>query len=132
MKPMKLAARSVLSKYATFSGRAARSEFWWWALFTLIVIAITRLIDGAVIAPMLGFGSFEPRAGQPLSLIVSLCLVLPSIAVAARRLHDIDRSGWWLLIGLVPVVGTLVLLYFYIQPSGGPNSFGAPKTLGED
>lgn len=129
MSSLKLAVRKVLSKYAIFSGRASRSEFWWWVLFTLIVIAATRLIDGAIVGPMLGFDSFQSEAGQPLSLLVSLALLLPSIAVAARRLHDIGRSGWWLLIGLVPLIGWLVLIYFYIQPSDETNSHGSPDTF---
>lgn len=127
MNSLKLAARSVLSKYATFSGRASRSEFWLWVLFTLILMAITRLVDATVVGPMLGFGSFQPEAGQPLSLLVSLALLLPSVAVAARRLHDIGYSAWWLLIGFIPIIGVLVLIYFYVQPSEETNSFGSPE-----
>lgn len=110
------AVKSVLSRYATFSGRAVRSEFWWWVLFVLAVGAITNLIDGALVAPILGFQAFEENAGQPLSLLVSLALLLPSLAVSVRRLHDIGRSGWWILIGLIPVIGTILLIYWYAQP----------------
>jgi uncharacterized membrane protein YhaH (DUF805 family) len=121
------AVKTVLSKYATFSGRASRSELWWWILAVFILLIITRIIDGAVIAPTLGFSSFEPNAGQPLSLLVSLAFLLPNIAVGARRFHDIGKSGWWILIGLVPLVGTLVLIYFFVQPSDDANEYGPPN-----
>jgi len=119
------AAKTVLSKYATFSGRATRSEFWWWVLCAFIILSLTQVIDGALIAPMLGFEAFEENAGQPLSFLFALGLIFPNIAVGARRLHDIGKSGWWLLIGLIPVLGTLVLIYFYVQPSAPEtNEFG--------
>lgn len=122
------ASRIVLSKYVTFTGRASRSEFWWWFLALALVMLVTRLIDGAVIAPMLGFLAFQEEAGQPLSMLVALGALLPNIAVGIRRLHDTGRVGWWLLIGLIPIIGGLVLLYFYVQPSEeGENRFGAPE-----
>lgn len=131
MGQMALAVRAVLSKYATFEGRAPRSEFWWWALAVFLMFIVTRLIDGALVAPLLGFSAFAPEAGQPLSLLLALGIILPNIAVGVRRLHDTGRSGWWILIGLIPLIGTLVLLYFYIQPSeGDENSYGpVPATL---
>lgn len=116
---------TVLSKYATFSGRAARPEFWWWILFFFILTAVTQLIDATIFGPMLGFGIGDSESGQPLTVLVSLALLLPNIAVAARRLHDIGRSGWWILICLIPIIGFLVLLYWYIQPSeGDKNQYG--------
>ncbi|MEM1048610.1 MAG: DUF805 domain-containing protein [Pseudomonadota bacterium] len=119
------AVRTVLSKYATFQGRAVRSEFWFFVLFVFLLFTVLAFIEGAVLAPALGFSAFDRDAGQPLSLIASLALLLPNIAVAVRRLHDIDRSGWWLLIGFVPVLGFLVLLYWYIQPgTDGANQYG--------
>lgn len=114
---MQQSVRSVLSKYATFEGRAPRSEYWWWVLFFFILSALARFIDAILIAPMLGFDAFAENAGQPLGVLIGLALLLPSIAVSCRRLHDIGRSGWWLLIGLVPLIGGLVLLYWYVQPS---------------
>ena len=117
--------RTVLSKYATFSGRATRPEFWWWFLFAVIVGAVTNLIDAAVIAPALGFEPFQKNAGQPLSMIVGLALLLPGLAVGVRRLHDTGRSGWWILINLVLIIGTIVYLYFVLQPSEeGENQYG--------
>jgi uncharacterized membrane protein YhaH (DUF805 family) len=100
------AIKTCLGKYATFSGRASRSEFWWWFLFMVLATAA-----GSVISDKL--------AG-----LVTLATVLPYVAVTARRLHDIDRSGWWQLISLIPVIGGLVLLYWCVQPSGGANRYG--------
>ena len=122
---MQTAVKTVLGKYATFSGRAPRSEFWWFTLAVIILSIIVSIIDGAVVAPMLGFEAFAEEAGEPLRVIESLALLLPSLAVAVRRLHDIDRSGWWYLIIIVPIIGPLVLLYWYIQPgTDGSNQFG--------
>lgn len=119
------AVKTVLGKYATFEGRAARPEYWWWILAMVILFTILGVVDGALIAPLMGFEPFQKEAGQPLSLLVSLGLLLPNLALAVRRLHDTDRSGWWLLIGLIPIVGSLVLLVFYILPgTQGQNRFG--------
>lgn len=119
--------RTVLGKYATFSGRAQRSEYWWFALFTFVAGVILAFIDGIVFGMAAG--------GQPVSILsglFSLAMLLPGIAVAVRRLHDIDRTGWWLLLFLIPVLGFLVLLYFFIQRgTAGTNRFGAdPLTDG--
>ncbi|MTI15843.1 DUF805 domain-containing protein [Rhodobacteraceae bacterium RKSG542] len=111
------AIQSGFSNYANFYGRAARSEFWWWTLFVMLVMVGAHLIDGFVIAPLLGLPSFSPADGAPLSAILSLALLLPGLAMAVRRLHDTGRSGWWVLIGLIPLLGALVLIYFYVQPS---------------
>ncbi|WP_419907508.1 DUF805 domain-containing protein [Hoeflea sp.] len=117
--------RTVLSKYFDFSGRATRPEFWWWILFVFILSLVLQLVDGAVIAPVLGFAAFSPDAGNPLSLISSLALLIPGLAVSVRRLHDISRSGWWILIVLVPIIGLLVLIYWHVQPSAeGSNAYG--------
>lgn len=125
---MAAASRHVLSNYATFSGRASRPELWWWFLSIFLVLLIAQIIDAYLISPALGLDSAE-RA-RPLSWLISLAILLPNLAVCARRLHDIGKSGWWLLIGLVPVIGPLVLIYFYLQPSSaGPNAFGRPKQL---
>ncbi len=130
MEKMILAVRTALSKYATFTGRASRPEFWWWVLAVFLILIVTQIIDGAIIAPILGFSAFQPEGGQPLSVLVSLGLILPNIAVGVRRLHDTGRSGWWILIGLIPVIGTLVLIYFYVQPSEeGANDYGSPVRL---
>ena len=98
--------KSCFSNYATFSGRSPRSEYWWWTLFALLVSLGLSLI------------------GDTFSGIFSLAIFLPSIAVAARRLHDIDRGGWWQLVALIPVVGWIIMLYWLVQPPKEPNRFG--------
>lgn len=107
----------VLKKYLVFEGRARRTEFWMFALINFIISIVLGFVGGVV-----GIGS-------SLRVIYSLAVLLPSIAVAVRRLHDTDRSGWWLLVGLVPLIGWIVLLVFYVQDSQpGSNRFGAnPK-----
>ncbi len=109
----------VLKKYMVFTGRASRSEYWYFALFNLIIIIILSIIDGAT-------GNFNPNMGLGLfGTIYELAVLLPTIAVAIRRLHDTNRSGWWLLIGFVPIVGGLVLLAFMIFDSHpGTNQYG--------
>ena len=129
MDYMSLAVRTVLSKYATFDGRASRPEYWWWLLSVLIFSVFCALIDGAVVAPMLGFERFAEDAGQPVGVIFGLAIFLPMLAVSARRLHDTGRSGWWLLLNLLPIVGSLVLLYFYTRPSEAENLWGPPNPL---
>lgn len=116
------AVRSVLSQYATFSGRARRSEYWWFALFNLLVSIVAAIID-VVAGTDFGSGS------GVFSVIVTLALLLPSLAVTVRRLHDTERSGWWILIGIIPIVGAIVLLVFMVlDGTPGPNRFGpSPK-----
>jgi uncharacterized membrane protein YhaH (DUF805 family) len=122
---MQTAVTTVLGKYATFTGRATRSEYWWWVLALILLMLILGVIDGALVAPVMGFGQFSPEAAQPLSTLASLALLIPSLAVSVRRLHDVDRSGWWYLLSLIPIIGTLVLLYWYVQPgTSGDNRFG--------
>lgn len=122
---MKTAVWTVLGKYATFSGRAARPEYWWWVLATIILFVGLALVDGLVFAPMMGHEAFAEDAGEPLSTLASLALLLPNLAVGVRRLHDIDKSGWWLLLGFIPLLGTLVLIYFMVQPgTDSSNRFG--------
>mgnify|MGYP000573615578 CR=1 FL=1 len=127
------AVQSVFSNYANFRGRARRSEYWWWFLAYIIIIFVLGFVERAV----LGSGSSEVSTGAGevsasfnagiLSGLFMLASIIPSIAVAVRRLHDIDRSGWWLLISFVPLIGALLLLYWYVQPgTPGANRFGEP------
>jgi uncharacterized membrane protein YhaH (DUF805 family) len=102
--------RTCFSKYADFSSRATRAEYWWWVLIMEFVFPVLGLL-------------MYPEA----FLIVMLAAFLPGIAVAARRLHDIDKSGWWQLIGFVPLIGWIVLIIFYAKRgSPGTNSYGPP------
>jgi uncharacterized membrane protein YhaH (DUF805 family) len=109
----------ALKQYAVFSGRARRKEYWLFFLFNIIIDLV--------------LGVIERSAGGPgvLGGIYSLVVLIPSIAVSVRRLHDTDRSGWWLLIGLIPLIGTIVLLVFMVQDSQpGENQYGPnPKTV---
>lgn len=119
------AVRTVLQqKYATFSGRARRSEFWFFALFSAIVRTIANIIDAII-------HSGDTTRGGIVSTIVALLLIIPSLAVGARRLHDTGRSGWWWLIALIPLVGIIVLIVFWVQDSKPDNQYGPnPKALG--
>ena len=102
------AVQVCLRKYVDFEGRAARPEFWWFALFQVVVLVVAAMLGRAVYT------------------IAALALVLPSLGVGARRLHDIGKSGWFLLIHLIPVIGILVLIYFWVQPTQPEsNNYGA-------
>jgi len=119
------AVQSCFKQYVGFTGRARRSEYWWFALFGLIVGIVANLID-----TVLGTMSEDTNVGV-LGTIVSLALLLPSLAVAIRRLHDTSRTGWWILIGLIPIVGWIILIVFYVQDSHPDNKYGpSPKALG--
>ena len=96
------AVRSVLSKYATFSGRARRAEYWWFYLFTVLVGLASSAVDQALNT------AFDNEAGI-VGALTSLALLLPSMAVTARRLHDTGRTGWWMLLPVVPIVATVVV-----------------------
>jgi len=110
----------LLNKYATFSGRARRSEYWWWYLFVTIVGEVANLIDHAV---GLTYSDLTVGGGW-LATIAGIVFFIPSFAVAVRRLHDTSKSGWWILIGLVPLIGWLILLYFYVTDSDADNQYG--------
>jgi uncharacterized membrane protein YhaH (DUF805 family) len=112
------AISSGLRNYVTFSGRAARSEYWWFFLFAILCSIAGEILDAAT-----------GGAGL-INLAVALGLFLPSIALAVRRLHDKDRSGWWYLIIFIPLIGGLILLYWFVtRGTTGPNRFG-PDPLG--
>ena len=113
----------VLKKYAVFNGRARRKEYWFFSLFNLIIIIVLGVIDGMT-------GSYSASAGMGLlGGIYMLAVLVPAIAVGIRRLHDTNRSGWWLLIVFVPLIGAIVLLVFMVLDSSpGENQYGAnPK-----
>lgn len=126
----------VLKQYVDFQGRARRTEYWMFTLFNVLASVVLLFVDS-----LLGTGSLTGPSGATgvgfgaslgvLSGIYTLAVLLPSLAVGVRRLHDTDRSGWWLLIGLVPFVGGLVLLVFFVlEGNRGPNEHGQdPKAL---
>ncbi len=108
------AIKTCLNKYATFSGRAQRSEYWYFFLFMVLANIVASVLDSVI------FGDIPV-----LYLIATLALLVPSIAAGVRRLHDTDKSGWWLLLGLIPFVGAIVLIVFFCQRGTvGPNQFG--------
>ena len=124
---MKEAVTSVYSKYATFSGRSRRSECWWFVLFYLIVSAILQIIDRAVFGTATGPVGGPPQQVSIFAAIFSLVSLLPNLAVGARRLHDIGKSGWWLLLGLIPIIGTIILIVWFAKDSDAEtNAYGAP------
>ncbi len=106
------AVKSVYGNYANFNDRSRRSEYWWFFLFTFIMGVVLSMLDAMIGSSPILYGLF------------ALGSFIPSIALAVRRLHDTGKSGWFLLLVLIPLIGPLVLLFFYVQPSGEPNKFG--------
>jgi uncharacterized membrane protein YhaH (DUF805 family) len=112
------AIKSGFSNYVNFSGRAIRSEYWYWTLFVFVLVGVLGIID-EWLNPGLSMGAFSIFNG-----LVSLALFLPGLAVSVRRLHDIDRTGWWLLLSFT-VIGIVLLIVWACQPgTPGPNRFG--------
>ena len=104
--------------YCNFEGRAPRSEYWWFALFAVLLGIVTSIIDGIL-------GTVTSNGIGLISSIASLALIIPSIAVAVRRLHDTDRSGWFYLLNFIPIIGWIVLIIFFVQQgTNGRNRFG--------
>lgn len=105
------AVSSVLSQYATFTGRARRSEYWFWVLATIIATVAAAIIDAVLGAQVVG-------------LILALATIVPNLAVGARRLHDTGRSGWLQLIGIIPIVGWIILIVWFAEDSHADNEHG--------
>jgi len=126
--------KTCFSKYVTFSGRAQRSEFWWFILFTWAASIVLSVVDsflfGTTITTEYGF---EASTNTPyLSGLFSLAVLLPTLSVAVRRLHDRDKSGWWYWLWLIPLIGWIILIvWFATEGTRGPNRFG-PDPLGQD
>jgi len=103
----------VLKKYTQFDGRARRTEFWMFCLFNFIISIVLGIVGRVIGLPTL------------LSAIYGLAVFLPGLAVSVRRLHDTDRSGWWVLLALIPLVGAIVLIVFAVQEGqAGQNQYG--------
>ncbi|MEJ5913152.1 DUF805 domain-containing protein [Pseudokineococcus sp. 1T1Z-3] len=134
MSPIQ-AVSSVFRHYAAFSGRARRSEYWWFWLFRGVVLVLAAAADAMVfdtswdLRPEVNFTAATADEAFYITGVVTLALLLPTIAVEVRRLHDTDRTGWWWLLNLVPF-GTVVLwLFFYTRDSREPNRFGPPTKV---
>jgi uncharacterized membrane protein YhaH (DUF805 family) len=109
---------SVLKKYVVFEGRAGLKEFWMFTLFNFIISFVLSGIDMTI-------GTFGA-----LGFLYSVAVFLPSLAVTVRRLHDTDRSGWWVLVSLIPIVGVIILLILCaLEGTEGPNQYGMPQNI---
>ena len=106
--------KSVLANYANFSGRAIRSEYWWFALYNFVVQIALIVISGLLSSSLLVI----------VYAVFALAMFVPSMAVSARRLHDTNRSGWWFLLSLVPLGFIVLIVFFAARGTVGPNRFG--------
>ena len=119
MEPINWFMMVVTQHYFDFNGRARRAEFWWFSL-VYFVLYLAVYIFGSIL-----------HLGQVLGSLVSLALLLPSLGVGVRRLHDTDKTGWLILIGIIPIVGWIALIYFYVQPgTSGSNQYGPDPKAG--
>ena len=111
------AVKSGFVRYFDFTTRSSRSEYWWWTLFVFLVGMVLSFVEMS-----LGLGG---DVYGPLSGLFSLATFIPGLAVVVRRLHDIDKSGWWLLVLFVPLIGLILILYWAVsEGTSGPNRFG--------
>ena len=111
------AVQSGFRNYVGFNGRAGRAEFWWFVLAYVIASFVAALIDGVIRSPILG-------------VIVGLGFLLPLLAIEVRRLHDTDRSGWWIFISLIPIVGTILLIVWWCtRGTAATNKYGVDPLL---
>ncbi len=112
------AVKLGFSNYVNFSDRACRSEYWYWVLFAIIGAIVTYIIDHVIGLPVT-------------NTIFTLATFLPGLSVGIRRLHDLDRSGWWILLFLIPLVGAIILIiWFCSKGTDGSNRFGADRLAG--
>lgn len=119
---------NVLRNYATFTGRARRSEYWFYTLFTLIFIIIAAVLDNVL---GLAWGAGPIKTG-PIYLVYGLATFIPGLAVTVRRLHDTNRSGWFLLLYLLPFIGWIwLLVLMFLDSTPGDNKYGANPKQGE-
>jgi uncharacterized membrane protein YhaH (DUF805 family) len=114
------AITSGFQNYVSFSGRAPRSEYWYWTLFVILLSLAAGLIDLAL---------FRDSGFSPIQSLIGLGLFLPGLAVAIRRLHDLDRTGWWFFLVFTIIGGIVLLVWFCMRGTTGPNRFG-PDPLG--
>ncbi len=115
--------KALQQNYCNFSGRSSRSEFWWFSLFSCIVSWVVSLVVGIV-------SDWNVKAISVGSWIVWFAFILPSLGISVRRLHDIGKSGWWLFISFIPLVGAIILLVWYCKDSQmEPNQYGPVPNL---
>lgn len=108
--------KTCFKKYVDFSGRAPRPEYWWFALFEFVCLVVASAVS--------------MKVGYWLYGLAVLAFILPSLAVGVRRLHDIGKSGWFILIGLIPIIGGIILIVFYCLPTQEHNNeWGSPPAL---
>ena len=116
------AVTRFFKKYATFTGRASRSEYWWWTLVSVIISTVLSVLNGLTTSQV----ASDPMSGLGpvywVLVVFGLATLIPGLALTIRRLHDTNRSGWWVLIGLIPLVGGIILIVFN---ASGPNPAGA-------
>lgn len=109
-----------LKRYADFQGRSRRKEYWMFTLFIFIVAVVLGIVEG-----ILGLSGMVGGVYGPITTLFLLAIIIPSLAVQVRRFHDQDKSGWFVLIGLIPLLGGLVVLVFMcLEGTPGPNRFG--------
>ena len=108
---------NLKNHYLDFNGKANRSQFWYFVLFVFIFSVTATIIDVYLINPALGMDMAEATKGGFLQWIFGIAMFIPLFAIKIRRLHDIGKSGWYILLNFIPVIGTLILIYFYIQKS---------------
>ena len=116
---------AVMKKYADFSGRARRKEYWMFVLWNFIIGVLLGIVVGVI------DNAINSQALTVVSYLYSLAVLIPSLAVGIRRLHDTGRSGWWVLIGFIPLIGAIVLFIFTVLDSQpGDNKYGSnPKIV---
>ena len=122
--------KSGFTRYFDFTTRSSRSEYWWWALFVILVSIVLVVVNSILFGPTVGEshtgGITYMYDGGILGLIFTLLTLIPWVALGCRRLHDVDKSGWWQLIMIIPLIGFLVLLYWFVKRGDvGQNRFGA-------
>lgn len=117
------AYKKFWSNYANFNGRTSRADYWWTFLANFLVGVVIGFVCG-FISGLTGASNGEVSLGIPtlLSSIYSFVILVPSIAIGVRRLHDINKSGWYLLMGLIPLVGTIIILVYYLSNSVNTNN----------
>ncbi len=113
--------KNVFLKWSDFQGRSRRREFWFFVLANLAVSIVLGIIDKVV---------FGKPGGGPLQGLYGLIAFVPGLALSFRRLHDIGKSAWWILISFIPIIGWIVIIYFYAKDSDAENIYGPnPKMI---